>query len=139
MKAQLFAIAAVTLLSAGCSGADSADAPTSSSPGTVNPSAEPSAMTDAQPPPEQLVIDVTIKGGKVTPTNDQLQAGVGEPIVVRVDSDATDELHVHSTPEHSFDVGIGPAQSFQFTVSVPGRVDVELHELHATIATIQVR
>lgn len=96
-------------------------------------------MTEAQAPPQQLVIDVTIKGGTVTPTNEQLQAEVNEPIVVRVDSDATDELHVHSTPEHSFDVGVGPAQSFQFTVTVPGRVDIELHEAHTTIATIQVR
>ncbi|PRC46902.1 hypothetical protein C6A85_87705, partial [Mycobacterium sp. ITM-2017-0098] len=102
-------------------------------------SVDPSAMTDAQAPPEQLVIDVTIEGGKVTPTNEQLQAEVNEPIVLRVDSDAADQLHVHSTPEHSFDVGIGPAQSFQFTVTVPGRVDVELHELHTTVATIQVR
>lgn len=96
-------------------------------------------MTDAQTPPEQLVVDVTIKGGTVTPTNEQLEAGVNEPIVIRVDSDAVDELHVHSTPEHSFDVGVGPAQSFQFTVAVPGSVDIELHELHTTIATIQVR
>jgi hypothetical protein len=119
------------LLVTGCGGGESAEAPTSSSAS--------SSTTETQAPPEQLVIDVTIKGGKVTPTNEQLQASVGEPIVLRVDSDATDELHVHSTPEHSFDVGIGPAQSFQFTVSVPGRVDVELHDLHATVATIQVR
>lgn len=96
-------------------------------------------MPDAQAPPDQLVIDVTIEGGQVTPTNAQLRAAVNEPIVIRVDSDATDELHVHSIPEHSFDVGVGPAQSFQFTVEVPGRVDVELHGLHTTIATIQVQ
>jgi len=96
-------------------------------------------MTDAQAPPEQVDLDVTIKGGKVTPTNEQLQAKVNEPIVIRVDSDAVDELHVHSNPEHSFPIGVGPAQSFQFTVAVPGSVDVELHELSATIATIQVR
>lgn len=96
-------------------------------------------MTDAQAPPDQLVIDVTIKGGTVTPTNEQLQAGLGEQIVIRVDSDAADELHVHSTPEHTFPVAVGPAQSFQFTVEVPGRVDVELHESHTTIATIQVQ
>ena len=131
----LFAITAATLLLAGCGSADTGDTPASSSPASV----EPSAMSDAQTPPEQLVVDVTIKGGTVTPTNEQLQAGVDEPIVIRVDSDAVDELHVHSTPEHSFDIGVGPAQSFQFTVAVPGSVDVELHELHTTIATIQVR
>ncbi len=130
---KLLAVTAATLLLAGCGTGESGDTATSS--GSVNPS----AMTDAQAPPEQLVIDVTIKGGKVSPADEQLQADVNEPIVIRVDSDVADELHVHSTPEHSFDVGIGPAQSFQFTVAVPGRVDIELHELHTTIATIQVR
>lgn len=96
-------------------------------------------MTDAQAPPDRLVIDVTIKGGEVTPTNEQLRATVKQPIVIQVDSDSDDELHVHSTPEHSFDVGVGPGQSFQFTVDMPGRVDVELHHLNKTVATIQVQ
>ena len=96
-------------------------------------------MSNEQAPPTQLVIDVTIKGGDVTPTNEQLKAGLKEPIVVHVDSDAADELHVHSTPEHHFNVGAKQMQSFQFTVDVPGKVDVELHKLHKTIATIQVQ
>jgi hypothetical protein len=58
---------------------------------------------------------------------------------IRVNSDAADELHVHSTPEHSFNVEAKPMQSFQFTVDVPGKVDVELHHLNKTIATIQVQ
>lgn len=132
----LLAVTAATLLLAGCG--ESGDSPSAPAP-SGSQAAGTTSMSDPQAPPEQLVVDVTIEGGKVTPTNEQLQAAVGEPIVLRVTSDAEDELHVHSTPEHSFDVGIGPAQSFQFTVTVPGRVDIELHELHATIATIQVR
>jgi hypothetical protein len=30
-------------------------------------------------------------------------------------------------------------QTFQFSVDVPGNVDVELHHLDRTVATIQVR
>ena len=96
-------------------------------------------MSNVQAPPTQLAIDVTIKGGDVTPTNEQLQAAVKEQIVIRVNSDAADELHVHSTPEHSFNVEAKPMQSFQFTVDVPGKVDLELHKLNKTIATIQVQ
>lgn len=106
---------------------------------TTDAPAEAPVISDPQSPPDQIVIDVVIEAGQVTPTNQQLRASVNEPIVVRVASDATDELHVHSTPEHTFAVGIGPAQTFQFTVEVPGRVDVELHTLHKTIATIQVQ
>jgi hypothetical protein len=96
-------------------------------------------MPNDQAPPTRLVIDVTLKGGEVTPTNEQLQAAVKEQIVIRVNSDAADELHVHSTPEHTYKVEAKPMQSFQFTVDVPGKVDVELHQLGKTIATIQVQ
>jgi sporulation-control protein spo0M len=96
-------------------------------------------MSDQQAPPERVIVDVTIKAGQVTPTNEQLQAKVGDPIVVRVDSDAADQLHVHSNPEHTFDVEPKSGQSFQFTVAVPGKVDVELHQLNRTIATITVQ
>jgi hypothetical protein len=96
-------------------------------------------MSNEQAPPERLVLEVTIKGGDVPPTNEQLKAAVKEQIVVHVNSDAADELHVHSTPEHNFNIEAKPIQSFQFTVDVPGKVDVELHKLNRTIATIQVQ
>jgi len=96
-------------------------------------------MSNEQAPPTRLVIDVDIKGGNVTPTNEQLQAAVKEQIVVRVNSDAADELRVNSTPEHTFKVEAKPMQSFQFTVDGPGKVDVALHQLNKTIATIAVQ
>lgn len=96
-------------------------------------------MSNEQAPPTRLVIDVDIKGGNVTPTNQQLQAGVKEQIIIKVNSDVADELHVHSTPEHTFNVEAKPMQSFQFTADVPGKVDVELHKLGKIIATIQVQ
>lgn len=98
------------------------------------------APTTSQPATtRQTVIDVTIADGTVTPTNAQVQAKAGQPIVLKVSSDVTDELHVHSVPEHSFDVAAQPDQQFEFTVEVPGRVDVELHDLHRTVVTIEVQ
>jgi len=85
------------------------------------------------------VLDITIAGGTVTPTNGELEARVGMPITLVVSSDVADELHVHAVPEHTFDVVPAAGQSFQFTVDVPGRVEVELHEAHRTLVTIQVR
>ncbi|HEX3546619.1 MAG TPA: hypothetical protein VHU62_08590 [Mycobacterium sp.] len=127
-------LTAAILLTAGCGGSPG-QGKQSSSPSAIKPS----DMPNSQSPPTQLVIDVTIKGGTVTPTNEQLQAAVNEPIVIRVNSDATDELHVHSTPDHTFDVAAKQMQSFQFSVDVPGKVDVELHHLNRTIATIAVQ
>lgn len=121
------------LLTAACGG----QGDTQASPSVTT--ANPPGMTDQQAPPDRLLVDVAIAAGTVTPTNAQLEATVDEPIVFRVDSDAADELHVHSNPEHSYKIEAKPGQSFQFTVAVPGKVDVELHELNKTVATITVR
>ena len=72
-------LTAAALITAGCGGSTSSDnasgSATSSQPSTVSPS----DMSNEQAPPARLVIDVTIKDGKVTPTNEQLQSGVNEP------------------------------------------------------------
>ena len=135
----LLALSAAALITAGCGGSNSADNATGSASSSQPTTFNPTEMSNVQAPPTQLVVDVTIKDGKVNPTNEQLKAGLKEPIVIRVNSDAADELHVHSTPDHTFNVEAKPMQSFQFSVDVPGRVDVELHKLNQIIATIQVQ
>lgn len=132
---------AAALLAAACGGGnsheghDSGSAAAGPSASTINPS----DMTDQQQPPNRLTIDVTIAGGNVTPTNARLQGKVGEPIVVNVTSDAADQLHVHSVPDHEFAVEARPNQRFQFTVDVPGNVEIELHELNRVVASVQVQ
>ncbi|CDO07916.1 hypothetical protein C1S82_07455 [Mycolicibacterium cosmeticum] len=136
----LTAVGAVALVVAGCGGAPSSETTGTSAPtGSANTGSAAPEMTDQQSPPERVVIDVTIAGGNVTPTNQQVQAKVKQPIIVRVNSDAADQLHVHSNPEHTFDIKPENGQAFQFTVDVPGRVDVELHHLNKTVATITVQ
>jgi hypothetical protein len=84
------------------------------------------------------VLEVTIASGKATPANAAVPAHVGQPITVHVTSDAADELHVHSTPDHEFAIAAAPNQTFTFTVNEPGKVEVELHHLDQTVATIDV-
>lgn len=138
---RLFVLLAVgAVLLAGCGGGGGSDTAQESS--SASPSAttvSPSDMQNQQAPPNRLLIDVTIKGGDVNPTNATLEGKVNEPIVVKVNSDVADELHVHSTPDHTFKIEAKPAQQFQFTVDVPGKVEIELHQLGKTIATVQVQ
>lgn len=133
-KTTLLTLAATALITAGCGGSGGTAGPSSAPSSTAAPQ-----LTDQQDPPTRLILDVTIKGGEVTPTNEPLQGAVGEPVVIRVNSDAADQLHVHSNPEHTFTVEPKNGQQFQFTVDVPGKVDVELHELGRTVATITVQ
>jgi ABC-type glycerol-3-phosphate transport system substrate-binding protein len=51
-----------------------------------------------------LSVDITIAHGQVTPANATLQAAVKQPITLHVTSDVPDELHVHSVPDHKFEV-----------------------------------
>ena len=46
---------------------------------------------------------------------------------------------MHSVPDHKFAVAAAPNQTFAFSVDVPGNVEIELHHLKRTIATIQVQ
>jgi hypothetical protein len=99
-----------------------------SSPATSAPATTPSGLT----------VELTIVDGVAKSTNSSYDASVGQPITVRVTSDADDELHVHSVPDHSFEVKPAPNQTFNNTVDVPGR-EVELHHLNVVVATINVR
>ena len=133
-------VTAAALLVAACGGSQQEGGDTSAaSPSASASTISPSDMTDQQQPPNRLTIDVTIQGGNVTPTNAALQGKVGEPIVLRVNSDAADELHVHSVPDHTFPVEAKPNQQFQFTVEVPGNVEIELHDMNRVVASVQVR
>ncbi|MFC9664149.1 hypothetical protein ACFVJ5_28290 [Nocardia sp. NPDC127606] len=92
-----------------------------------------------EPASAARTIDIRIANGAVSPANTRTEAAVGQRIVLRVDSDATDELHVHSAPTHTFPVAAASGQQFDFTVTVPGRVEIELHHLGRTVTTLLVR
>ncbi|MBV8928497.1 MAG: hypothetical protein JO152_05165 [Mycobacteriaceae bacterium] len=137
----LVAALAVWLV-AGCGGGNKTGSTTSSPGSSASRASSSAASTSAsasQPPAGAATFDVTISKGEVTPSNATWQAKVGQPVSVRVTSDAADELHVHSTPDHEFEVAAAPDQVFTFTVTVPGSVEIELHHLDKTVATLQVQ
>jgi plastocyanin len=136
-RAAIVTISAVLLTVglAGCGGSSNGGQSSTA----VTTSAGPGGSTASSTAPSGVNVDVSIADGVAKPLNASYQATVGQPITFRVTSDAEDELHVHSTPEHSFDVKAAPGQTFTFTVDVPGRVEVELHHLNVVLATIDVR
>jgi heme/copper-type cytochrome/quinol oxidase subunit 2 len=134
LKASVIGSAVAT--AAACGSAPSSSNSPSAAP---SPSAQSPATASSTSAEAGTIIDVTIANGAVTPTNAEIQAVTGQPIVLQVSSDAADSLHVHSVPEHVFDIAAGPGQRFEFTVDIPGRVAVELHDLHVTVVTIEVR
>jgi hypothetical protein len=144
---RLTTIAAVlpVLLVAGCGGeTDTAEPSPSSSPSSTpsstlsgTPTASSSAGTASPAPDTGVVVDVTIKGDKVTPNGERLEAEVGKPVTLRVTSDQPGELHVHSTPEQELEYGAGRT-TLQVTVDKPGIVDVEDHAADVVVVQLEV-
>ncbi|MBM7417209.1 hypothetical protein [Rhodococcoides corynebacterioides] len=133
-RAVVVGLAALAL--AGCS---QAEQETEATPQQVSSAPVASVAASDVPRITPTTLDVSIVDGEVTPVDQRLEGRVGEEILVTVSSDAEDEIHVHSVPEHSFPVAVGDNQQFRFTVDVPGSVDVELHEADVTVATVLVR
>ena len=83
-------------------------------------------------------VKVTIKGDSVTPQSKAINASVGQPIVLDVTSNRNGELHVHSSPEHEFEVAPGHSK-YTFTLQQPGLVDVEEHVSNVLVLRITVQ
>lgn len=133
LRAAVIGCAAVALV-AGCGSSSGGTSPTAAEP---VPSTDSTGSVSAQP--DVLRMNISIDGDTVEPTNQRLDASVGQSISMSITSDVADELHVHSVPEHTFEIEPGKDQLFTFTVDVPGQVDIELHHSDRTVATLVVR
>jgi len=105
--------------------------------GTVSSSPTPRPTEASEP--AAVVVDIAIKNGKVTSQGDRVDAKVGQRITLRITSDAHDSIHVHSEPEHEWEVRTGDDIEKSFIVDKPGQVAVESHHLDATIVQLVVR
>jgi len=104
--------------------------------GDATDTPESSTTTESSVP---VIIDVFEDNGEITPDDAKVvKVGVGQEIQLNVTSDADDELHVHSDPEHAFEVKAGEDQKFTFTIDSPGTYEIESHELEVTLVKLQV-
>ena len=88
---------------------------------------------------QPVTVDITEKDGKIEPVGKVVKASTGQDITLVVTSDVKDEIHVHSDPEHEFEVTAGDEeQEFTFSVDTPGTIEVESHGLEVTILKLEV-
>jgi hypothetical protein len=83
-------------------------------------------------------VGIVIKDGKVTPQGKRVKVAAGEPVTLTITSDADEEIHVHSDPEHEYEVKAGDSLDETFTIDTPGQVAVEAHHLDVTIVQLVV-
>jgi plastocyanin len=82
-------------------------------------------------------VDVTVDGDAISPTNKQLEVGVGDTVTLHVTADRAGELHVHSSPEQELEFEKGETD-LPITLDKPGSVDVEEHASDTLVLRILV-
>ena len=127
LPAVLFTLA---LVLAGCGGGDT---------GTVSSSPSPSPSPSAEGSARDVVVEIAVKDGAVAPQGDRVDVKVGQKITLHITSDAHEAIHVHSEPEHEYEVGPGDDVEKSFTIDTPGQIAVEAHHLGVTIVQLVVR
>lgn len=113
-RAVLATLAALLLLTAGCSGA-----------------------SDSDPTGTGTTIEVTFAGGDVTPKGERVEVEHGQPITFSISADEPGTLHIHSNPEQEVEYDAGDS-THEVTIDQPGVVEVESHELDVLVVQLQV-
>ncbi len=132
------ALLAAALLLAGCGSSDeptdeSAPAAAATPSSTPTPDASPSEPAD-----DGVDVEIVVEDGKVTPQGGRVEVKVGQEVTLSITSDAEEEIHVHSDPEHTYQVEPGDAITETLTIDRPGQVAVEAHHLGVTIVQLVV-
>lgn len=123
------ALIAATVLLASCSGSGPDD----------KPAPRPTKTSAVEQAAESAVVKIVIGQGKVSPQGGRIEVRSGQQITLTVTSDVDEEIHVHSDPEHTFQVKAGGALTETFTIDTPGQVAVEAHHAGVTIVQLVVR
>jgi hypothetical protein len=140
------------LVLAGCGGGDSnsgatspspsgpASTPTlptvSATPGSPNPST-PSNTADPSGEQADVTIDVTVANGKVNPSGATIKAKAGQTVLVKVVSDAAEELHIHGY-DKELELSPGKPASVKFTANMKGTFEIETHKSGKLVAKLVV-
>ncbi|HEY5033006.1 MAG TPA: hypothetical protein VIJ54_11055 [Actinomycetes bacterium] len=84
------------------------------------------------------VISVTYAGGVITPPEAKVPVKVGSKVEIRVRSDVSEIVHNHYNNVEQ-DVAPGGTVVFDFTASLPGVYEVELHKSNKLLLELQVQ
>jgi hypothetical protein len=91
----------------------------------------------SNPAPGKDVFDLVLKDGKLASGQSVIQVHQGEQVVLRISSNATDELHLHGYDLHA---RITPRETavLEFNANRTGRFTLELHEAQTELGALEV-
>lgn len=110
---------------------------TPTGPATPPKGSTPSNTADPSGETADVNIDVTIAGGKVSPSTQTVKANAGQTVKITVTSDVEDQLHVHGY-DKEVDLMPGKPGSVTFTADIKGTFEIETHESGKLLAKLVV-
>lgn len=137
MRAMTSALAllALTVGLAACGGKD--DAPPTPSTETETPVTTTDMQTETTDSAAPKVVRITVTNGLPAGGIVRQSVGKGDRVVIVVDSDVSDEIHVHGY-DLKKDVTAGGTARIPFRATIPGRFEVELEGRGTQIAELTV-
>lgn len=87
---------------------------------------------------DHVKVEASFSGGEVTGTNNRVEVTQGETVLLVIDSDVAERVHVHGY-DLFLDVGPGDAATLMFTADIPGVFEVEFEDSGVLIAELEVR
>lgn len=111
--------------------------PATSTPGTT-PTASATASATSSPSPLGRLVRVTVRNNRVTDGPDRVSVRRGEVVVIVVDSDREDQVHVHGY-DLLASVGPGTNAELRFTANRTGIYEVELERAGLLLFALAVQ
>ena len=127
--------AVLVLTLTGCSSGSGSSDNTRAEPGDVT--AAPISQVTGTPSPDSEIIAITLDGKTVSPSAESREIKLNQPVVLRINSNAAGQLHVHSSPEQVVDFPAGESE-ITLTFKIPGVIAVEDHALDKLIVQLEV-
>ncbi len=119
------------------SGGDDAAVPATNEDVTA-PATTATVETAPPPPPGPVRARITVRGGEVAGGRRLLKVQQGKRMVLIVDADVADHVHLHGY-DLMRDVAPGSPARIRFRATLTGRFEVELEDRGLQIAEIEVR
>lgn len=110
-------------------------APSAAAPAPTATEAAPAEQ--AAPAFDGTVVEVSFVGGEVSTAQPRVEVPLNGQVRLVVMSDVVDEVHVHGVDEYA-PLAPGAPVTYDFTASIPGIFEVELHEAGDLLFTLQV-
>src|SRR3954453_2154844 len=87
--------------------------------------------------PQDVPVQLVVKNGKPVGGVKKIKATKGDPVKFTVDSDVSDEIHVHGY-DFMKDVKKGGSASFDFPAKIDGVFVIELEKRGEQVASLEV-